>query len=154
MKELSKNEWIAVTVGIFAIGFFFVFGQVVMNIINPNATKQMNSQLQIQDELVGTGEVAKAGDILTVHYTGKLPDGTTFDSSYNRNEPFRFTLGAGMVIKGWDEGMVGMKVGGKRILIVPPDYGYGENGVPGVIPGNSTLIFEVELLKISNSLSE
>lgn len=154
MKELSKNEWIAVTVGIFAIGFFFVFGQAVMSIINPNASKQMNQQLQIQDEVVGTGDVAQPGDMLTVHYTGKLPDGTVFDSSYNRNEPFRFKLGAGMVIKGWDEGMVGMKVGGKRILIVPPDYGYGADGVPGVIPGNSTLIFEVELIKISNSQTE
>ncbi len=153
MKELNKNEWIAVAVGIFVIGFFFLFGQAVINIINPSSGMQQ-SNLQSQDEVVGTGDVAVIGSVLTVHYTGRLPDGTVFDSSLNRNEPFQFKLGAGMVIKGWDEGLQGMKVGGKRILIIPPEYGYGPEGIPGVIPENSAIIFEVELLKVSNSQSE
>ncbi|HJY98946.1 MAG TPA: FKBP-type peptidyl-prolyl cis-trans isomerase [Patescibacteria group bacterium] len=108
----------------------------------------MESGLQIQDEIVGTGEEATAGRVVTVNYKGTLTDGTKFDSSYDRNEPFAFTLGAGEVIKGWDEGVAGMKVGGKRKLTVPSDLGYGDAGYPGLIPGGATLIFEVELLKV------
>lgn len=96
----------------------------------------------------GSGEGAKAGNTVTVHYTGTLENGQKFDSSLDRGEPFSFKLGAGTVIRGWDAGLVGMKVGEKRRLTVPPELGYGSRGVPGVIPPNATLIFEVELLGI------
>jgi FKBP-type peptidyl-prolyl cis-trans isomerase len=96
----------------------------------------------------GTGDEAKAGQVVEVHYTGWLKDGTKFDSSKDRNKPFQFPLGAGRVIKGWDEGVAGMKVGGKRKLIIPPELGYGKRGAGGVIPPDAELTFEVELLAI------
>ena len=111
--------------------------------------KTTNSGLQFQDLEVGTGAEAKPGDKVSVHYTGWLEDGTKFDSSLDRNKPFEFQLGTGMVIKGWDEGVVGMKVGGKRVLLIPPDLAYGASGAGGVIPPNATLKFEVELLAIN-----
>lgn len=149
MKELSKNEWVAIVIAVFVVGFFFVFGQMIIDIINPSAKSKVmqQSELQIQDELVGTGEVAVTGKRVTVHYTGRFLDGNIFDSSVNRGEPFQFILGTGQVIKGWDQGVAGMKVGGKRILIVPPELGYGPNDY-GPIPGGSILIFDVELLKV------
>jgi len=104
--------------------------------------------LQIGDVVVGTGTEAVAGKEVTVHYTGTFIDGTKFDSSLDRGKPFPFKLGAGMVIKGWDEGVAGMKVGGKRKLIIPSDLGYGPNGYPGAIPPNATLLFDVELLGV------
>ena len=104
--------------------------------------------LKYADLEVGAGAQAKAGDIVEVHYTGWLLDGTKFDSSRDSNRPFRFKLGAGQVIKGWDEGVAGMKVGGKRKLTIPPELGYGRQGAGGVIPPGATLIFEVELLGI------
>ena len=110
--------------------------------------KTMQDGLQIQDEVVGTGTEAITGKKVTVNYVGTLTDGTKFDSSYDRNQPFSFNLGAGEVIKGWDEGVSGMKVGGKRKLTIPSSLGYGDAGVPGAIPGGATLIFEVELLKV------
>ena len=100
-----------------------------------------------KDLLVGKGQEAKAGNSVTVHYTGTLVDGKKFDSSVGK-DPFTFTLGAGQVIKGWDEGVAGMKVGGKRKLTIPPDLGYGAAGASGVIPPNATLNFEVELLSV------
>ena len=104
--------------------------------------------LKIEDMKVGTGAEATKGKHVTVHYVGTLTSGSKFDSSRDRNEGFDFTLGAGEVIKGWDEGVAGMKVGGTRKLTVPPELGYGARGFPPVIPANATLIFEVELLEV------
>src|SRR5215467_9908502 len=106
------------------------------------------SGLTVEDVVVGDGTLAVAGQRVTVHYTGWLTDGTKFDSSKDRGDPFVFPLGAGHVIKGWDEGVQGMKVGGTRKLTIPPDLGYGARGAGGVIPPDATLVFEVELLGI------
>jgi FKBP-type peptidyl-prolyl cis-trans isomerase FkpA len=97
---------------------------------------------------VGTGDEARTGQRVTVHYTGWLTNGTKFDSSRDRGDPFAFALGRGQVIHGWDEGVAGMRVGGQRRLIIPPDLGYGARGAGGVIPPNATLVFDVELLKV------
>ncbi len=107
---------------------------------------KLASGLVYEDLVVGEGAVAAAGQSATVHYTGWLTDGTKFDSSLDRGEPFQFPLGAGMVIRGWDEGVQGMHVGGKRKLTIPAELGYGARGAGGVIPPNATLVFEVELL--------
>ena len=111
------------------------------------------SGLQYDDTKIGNGTEAKAGTDVKVHYTGRLHDaaqpggrGSKFDSSKDRGDPFEFSLGAGMVIRGWDEGVQGMKVGGTRVLLIPPQLGYGARGAGGVIPPNATLVFEVELL--------
>jgi len=104
--------------------------------------------LKIEDVLVGNGPAAESGQTVSVHYTGTLPDGSKFDSSLDRGQPFEFTLGQGRVIKGWEQGVLGMKVGGKRQLIIPPDLGYGARGFPPVIPANATLHFEIELLGV------
>lgn len=125
-------------------------GDTINNVATPSAsptTKQVD-QLKIEDITVGNGDEAVAGKTVTVNYVGTLTNGTKFDSSYDRNQPFTFHLGAGEVIKGWDQGVAGMKVGGKRKLTIPSDLGYGEAGAGGVIPPNATLVFEVELLKV------
>ncbi|HBS25691.1 MAG TPA: peptidylprolyl isomerase [Gammaproteobacteria bacterium] len=104
------------------------------------------SGLVYEDVTMGDGDTAVAGQTVTVHYTGYLTDGTKFDSSKDRNAPFEFSLGAGQVIKGWDEGVAGMNIGGARKLTIPPELGYGAQGAGGVIPPNATLVFDVELL--------
>jgi FKBP-type peptidyl-prolyl cis-trans isomerase len=121
---------------------------------NASPTKVMgkptttSSGLQFWDIVVGAGATAAAGKTVKVHYTGWLTDGKKFDSSVDRGQPFSFPLGGGRVIKGWDEGVAGMKVGGKRQLRIPPELGYGARGASGVIPPNATLIFDVELLDV------
>jgi FKBP-type peptidyl-prolyl cis-trans isomerase len=110
----------------------------------------MSEELRIEDIRVGTGAEAKAGQRVSVHYVGTLVDGKKFDSSRDRGRPFEFALGAGQVIKGWDQGVAGMKIGGLRKLTIPPGLAYGSRGVGnGLIPPNATLMFEVELLTLS-----
>jgi peptidylprolyl isomerase len=150
MKNLNRNQWIAVVAGLAFVGYL-LFPNMVMNFFNPSQmTNEENSSINenpvvVQDIITGSGKLVEAGDVLTVHYVGTLTDGNVFDSSRDRNIPFSFTLGRGDVIRGWEEGVVGMRVGGRRILIISPEYGYGANSV-GAIPANSTLIFDVELL--------
>ncbi len=112
------------------------------------AEMMTDSGLKYDDTVIGEGVTAEKGQTVSVHYTGWLIDGAKFDSSKDRNDPFQFPLGAGRVIRGWDEGVQGMKVGGTRRLTIPPQLGYGAQGAGGVIPPNATLVFEVELLDI------
>jgi len=163
MQETSKNKWIAVVTAIVITAFFFggyglySFNKNVESTITNSSTNTKpiimdtitdSQELIIQDIVIGTGETAAAGQTISANYMGTLQNGTKFDSSYDRGKPFEFTLGVGQVIKGWDQGIVGMKVGGKRKLIIPSSLAYGSQAVGGVIPANATLIFEVELVGI------
>ncbi len=130
-----------------------IFGLSVGAFLSPTLAEEENptvtsSGLQYLDLVKGSGREAHVGETASVHYTGWLKDGTKFDSSVDRGQPFSFRLGAGQVIKGWDEGVVGMNIGSKRKLIIPPDLGYGARGAGRVIPPNATLIFDVELLDL------
>ena len=128
-----------------------MFGLIILLMVSCDENKGdiVTDTLIIEDIVVGEGAEAESFDKVTVDYTGKLSDGTVFDSSKNPGrEPFVFTVGVSMVIKGWDEGVPGMKVGGTRKLTIPPDMGYGSQGAGGVIPPNATLIFDIELLKV------
>lgn len=129
---------------------WFVAGLTALSLLGlVSCTKGCGTKsLKIDDVQVGTGAEATAGKAVVVHYTGWLENGNKFDSSLDRGQPFRFTLGQGQVIPGWDQGVAGMKTGGKRKLTIPPDLAYGERGVPGAIPPNSVLVFEVELLSV------
>ncbi len=119
------------------------------SLVNPAPIPEsLPTTLTATDEVVGTGTEAAAGKQVTVNYVGMLPDGTVFDASASHGQPFTFTLGAGQVIKGWDMGVAGMKVGGKRRLIIPSEYGYGSQGAGNVIPPNATLIFDVQLVDV------
>ncbi|KKR77052.1 MAG: Peptidyl-prolyl cis-trans isomerase [Candidatus Levybacteria bacterium GW2011_GWA2_40_8] len=113
-------------------------------------TQPPGTTLKIEDLRIGTGSAVKEGDIVVINYEGRLSSGQVFDSSYARNAPFETEIGVGRVIEGWDKGLLGMKIGGKRKLTIPPNLGYGSRGVPNVIPPNSTLIFEVELLDVKS----
>ena len=137
----KRNQIIAVAVALAAVGILFFWGKGFMNKINPNDNNKM------QDENI-VGDGAKSGDVVTIHYTGTLENGTKFDSSLDRGQPFEFTLGVGQVIKGFDQGILGMKVGEKKKIVISPEDGYGSAAV-GSIPPNSTLIFDVELLGIA-----
>jgi len=168
MQTLSKGEWIAATIAVVVV-VFFLGSRFFPNFTNNNssvanvssatqntnnmdqntqATSTASTGLIIKDVVVGTGVEAKAGNLVSVQYTGKFADGKVFDSSIPRGEPFQFTLGAGQVIAGWDQGVAGMKVGGKRTLTISPELGYGASGYPPVIPPNSTLYFDVELTAV------
>lgn len=149
MNRTKLITGIAVAVALAVVAFFFVVINPLMTLRSgiTNASQSSNAGLVVQDEAVGTGATASAGDVVMVSYTGKLQDGTVFDSSAGK-QPIQFTLGAGQVIPGWDEGIQGMKVGGKRLLIIPPSLAYGAQAY-GPIPANSTLIFEVQLVSVS-----
>jgi len=154
---MSKQVTIGIVAGIaiIVVGFFFLSNFLTSFSMNQQPQEQPvtsatssdgTTGLVVQDQTVGTGAVAEPGDVLTVNYTGKLQDGTVFDSSVGKT-PFQFTLGAGQVISGWDQGLIGMKEGGTRVLIIPSTLAYGAQAV-GPIPANSTLVFEVQLLKV------
>jgi len=141
---------IVILVVVVALGAFFFIQKQNQNKVVTGGGNMITTQsgLQYQDLVVGAGAEAVPGKSVTVHYTGTLQDGSKFDSSVDRNQPFTFNLGAGQVIPGWDEGVAGMKVGGKRKLVIPPDLAYGAQGYPPVIPANATLTFDVELLEV------
>ena len=151
---MNRNQWIAVAASLAFVGYIF-YGGAFKSLFNQtnnqaNALAALNSTgVEKNDTLNGTGDVAGAGDIVTVNYVGKLEDGKVFDSSIDRNQPFTFKLGSGQVIRGWDEGVIGMRVGGKRTLTISPDYGYGNQAV-GPIPAGSVLVFDVELLSVQH----
>ena len=161
MKRLTIHQGIAVFVAVpvvffvfLSFNFFGIFGG-SRDLTQGSASATVfddgafpTDAVVINDKIIGTGLPAQAGSLLTVHYVGQLTDGSVFDSSAERG-PFQFTLGAGRVISGWDQGLLGMREGGRRTLIIPPSLAYGTQGI-GPIPGNATLIFEVELLKVQN----
>lgn len=156
MSSHALQVAIAVAVAIAVVGLFFIFNNPFMAVdsISSSGGNTLDAGassggLVLQDQAIGTGAEAKSGDTISVHYTGKLQDGTVFDTSIGRT-PFEFVLGSGSVIAGWDQGLRGMKVGGKRTLVIPPELGYGAVNY-GPIPANSTLVFEVELLKVTSS---
>lgn len=158
MKKLKQNEALSVAIAILVVIFFFVVIQLFGTTSSSNSNVQNGSVIDssknisnvlIENTVSGSGKEAKAGQLITVHYVGTLEDGTIFDSSRDRGEPFQFILGVGQVIEGWEIGISGMRVGGKRILVIPPELAYGALEV-GTIPPNSTILFEVELLDVEN----
>lgn len=136
------------TIGILALAAVPALGMMTPDNKPEAAWTKTASGLEIQELVIGDGDEAKAGRTVDVHYTGWLIDGSKFDSSHDRGEPFSFRLGTGAVIQGWDEGVAGMRVGGKRKLRIPPALAYGSRGAGGVIPGEATLLFEVELVGV------
>jgi FKBP-type peptidyl-prolyl cis-trans isomerase len=141
MKSPYLSSLVAMVVLTLSLGVGGSMAENIQEVTTPSGLKYV-------DQVVGTGEAAVAGKNVSVHYTGWLENGKKFDSSVDRGQPFSFPLGGGRVIKGWDEGVQGMKVGGKRKLTIPSDLGYGSRGAGGVIPPNATLIFDVELLGV------
>jgi len=156
MQKLNVNQWIAVAAGVLVVAFF-LFGGTIMNLFNNTTGNEqtvtadsLQTGVKTVDVVQGQGAIAAVGDTVTVNYVGTLVSGKVFDSSIDRKQPFTFQLGVGQVIRGWDEGVVGMRVGGKRTLTIAPDFGYGGQAV-GPIPANSTLIFDVELLDVKSA---
>ena len=152
MKTMTTATGIAVALAVaVALGFMFVGPSVMMPFTSTESPTigTMNDELNVGAG-AGTGEPAKAGDRVSVNYVGRFENGTVFDASANHGGPFTFTLGAGEVIKGWDQGVIGMRAGEKRQLVVPPELGYGPNDY-GPIPGNSTLIFDIEVMSIESA---
>jgi FKBP-type peptidyl-prolyl cis-trans isomerase len=150
-KEMSmKTRFRLMICGIVCFFLLGIGRPIMAQSDNPTANPEVTTEsgLKYVDLVVGTGREASTGDLVTVHYTGWLTNGTKFDSSVDRRDPFSFPIGSGKVIRGWDEGVAGMKVGGKRKLTIPPQLGYGSRGAGGVIPPNATLVFDVELLEI------
>ncbi len=152
MKKLTKNESIGVFVAIVVTGFILFGGQFINLFMQDSANQANTAQavqtgVRVENIVNGEGLLAEKGDTITVNYVGMLTDGKVFDSSVDRKTPFVFQLGVGQVIRGWDEGVMGMRIGGKRRLIIGPDYGYGSQTV-GTIPPDSTLVFDVELLGV------
>jgi FKBP-type peptidyl-prolyl cis-trans isomerase len=152
---MNKKTAIAVVIAVILVLLLLGRGEIAKLFTNnvESNTMQTATQVETQDSTVGTGNTATVGKEVTVHYTGIFTDGTKFDSSLDRGVPFTFKLGVGQVIKGWDIGVEGMKVGGKRIIVIPAEFGYGAQDIKDgsgnvVIPANSTLIFEVELLGV------
>lgn len=156
---MKQNLVIAVLVIAIILVFGYILQDTMGNPIGRTSTpeaaptqamqqEEPQEQVKIEDTVVGTGQEVKAGDTVIIHYRGTLEDGTQFDSSYDRGTPLTIQIGTGQVIKGWDQGVPGMKVGGQRRLTIPPSLGYGEAGSPPTIPPNATLIFDVELIGI------
>ncbi len=143
----KRKKLITLPLKVFAFTFTILSG---VYYIMPESQQYIKTEnnLQYRDVVEGSGTSPKNGQMVTVHYTGKLENGTVFDSSVTRGTPFTYQIGVGQVIAGWDEGVATMKVGGKRELVIPPELGYGSQAVGGKIPANSTLIFEVELLGV------
>jgi FKBP-type peptidyl-prolyl cis-trans isomerase len=146
----KAGVYLIILVFIVPVIILLLFGNASKQTLAPSATitESKMEELKIEEMVVGTGDEAVNGKKVTVNYSGTLINGTKFDSSYDRGVPFSFNLGAGEVIAGWDRGVTGMKVGGKRKLTIPSSLGYGATGAGEVIPPNATLIFEVELLKV------
>lgn len=153
MSQKTLHTGIAVVVVLLVVGVFFILGLPFDNSLFGGVSAQQASvgqtQLVVQDVLEGSGQPAAAGDTLVVHYTGRLEDGTVFDTSAG-GEPYTFVLGAGEVIAGWDQGLVGVQTGTKRLLLVPPTLAYGSVDY-GPIPGDSTLIFEVDVVEVKHA---
>ncbi len=147
----NKNIWLSLVLVVLLLGVWYLWPvapEQQKNTQNNMLQEGLQTALQVVDLKVGVGAEAVPGKAVAVHYVGTLEDGTKFDSSRDRGQPFVFGLGARQVIAGWDEGVKGMKVGGLRKLIIPSDMAYGDAGIPGVIPPKATLIFEVELLEV------
>jgi FKBP-type peptidyl-prolyl cis-trans isomerase FkpA len=154
MNKLNRKEGIAVFVGMGLLAYLLFSGP-FMDLFTTPSTESTNITMNntgftAQDLTVGTGELAQAGDLITAHYVGRLENGQVFDSSLDSGTPIQFVLGTGRVIRGWDEGIVGMRKGGRRLLTIAPEYAYGANAI-GAIPANSTLIFEVELVDVAKT---
>lgn len=154
MSSLNKKQGIAVFSSLAILAYLF-FSDPVTNFFNPrnsndsldNNMAEIETGFKAEDVKVGAGEFAQAGNMVSAHYVGRLPNGQIFDSSRDRGAPITFKLGVGQVIRGWDEGIIGMREGGTRILTIAPDFAYGARAI-GAIPANSTLIFEVELVAV------